>query len=180
MKKITILLVLINLCISCNTSEKKTSNLSVTETETNENIKKNLSVEFVFKTNKPDVFYIKMDNIEIDELQKKHIHIFENVTPTSKEDKIIAKFDAQNMSKHILINLGTKEIKEVEIIEIALSYGDNHYRFNSVNDINKYFAFNRFIDVEEDSKILKTKTVGGRHNPAISVRQNLIRLLTNE
>lgn len=178
MKTLKFLLVLICLCISCNTSEKKTSNIS--EIESTQIESRSLIIEFKFKTNKPDVFKIMMDNIEVDELQKKNIHVFENVTPTSKEDKIIAKFDANNMSKNIIINLGTKEIKEVEIINISISYGDNHYSFDTLNDIKKYFAFNRFIDVSEDNKKIKTKKVDGKHNPAISVRQNLIRLLKKE
>ena len=178
MRKLITILTFAIISLSCNKSEKKHSSLS--EINTDSMLKKSLKLEFIYRTNKSDVFKIMMNNIEVDELQKKNIHIFEDVTPTSNNDRIIAEFDANNMSKNILINLGNKEVKEIEIINISLSYGENFYSFNTAKDINKYFAFNRFVDTDEDSKILKTKKIDGKHNPAIVLRQNLIRLLNKE
>lgn len=180
MKPFNILLIIICVIalLSCNTAEKNTS--SVSENNLAQVESKKLRIEFVYKTNKSDVFTIQMNNIEVDEIQKKNIHFFENVTPTTKDDRVVVEFDANNLSKTIIINLGHKEIKEVEILNISVSYGDNHYSFDTLNDIKKYFAFNRFIDVVEDSKTIQTKRVDGKHNPALSLRQNLIRLLEKE
>ena len=50
-----------------------------------------------------------MNNIKVDELQRKHIQIFETVSPSIDFDNIIAKFDKNNMSKNIVFGLGNKK-----------------------------------------------------------------------
>jgi hypothetical protein len=141
---------------------------------------KHLTVNFNFKTNKPDMFKIMLNNVEIDELQKKNIHIFENVIPSTEDDAITAKFDADNMSNNVVIHLGNKEVKEVEIKSILISYGNNQINISSPKDLDKYFVFNKFIEKDSTSNTLKTKRVNGQHNPAFSFKRNLINLLKKE
>lgn len=167
---------LIFLTISNTACKDKEEQISQ-ETFKDKNTPKQLTINFNFKTNKADVFKIMMNNIEVNELQKKNIHVFEEVTPTTEDDIIRAEFDANNISKNILISLGNKEVKEVEIISISVSYGDNHFNFNTAKEFHEYFHFNRFVKKDEGSKTLTTQKVDGRHNPAISLKQNLIKLI---
>ncbi|OUS02406.1 hypothetical protein A9Q86_03940 [Flavobacteriales bacterium 33_180_T64] len=172
-----ICLVLLILTIGC---KKKTDKI-VLEEKKEENIEQIiLTINFNFKTSQPDVFKIMMNNIEVDELQKKNIHIFEEVVPSTSVDVIIAKFDADNFSKNIVFHLGNKTPKEVEVESILVAYGKNRFNINSAQDLNKYFAFNKFIERDSTSKILNTKRVDGKLNPTFRIKRNLINLLKKE
>ncbi|WP_439152751.1 hypothetical protein [Winogradskyella sp.] len=140
-------------------------------------IAKKLTIRFNFKTNKSDVFKIMMNNIEVDELQKKNIHIFEEVVPSTGDDTIVVEFDANNMSKQIVFHLGNKNEKELEIKSILVSYGNNQYNLSTVADINKYLIFNKFVERDSLSKNLKTIRLDGRLNPSFRIKNNLINLL---
>ena len=179
-KRLTGLLVLLFIFnISCKNRSKQIATPIIKE-EINSPKELMVNFRFRFKTNKTDTFKIMLSNIEVDELQKKNIYIFEDVIPSSGEDSIIAKFDPGNISNSITINLGNKEIKEVEIIEILVSYGSNGINISTNKDIDKYLAFNRFIERDSTSNIIRTKKVDGLHNPGFSLKRKLINQLRKE
>lgn len=167
------------LIVSC---QDTTSKLETKEAEkANAEIKEPaLTIEFNFKTNKPDVFKIMMNNIEVDELQKKNIYFFENVTPSTTEDSITANFDPGNISNNILINIGNKVPKEVEIVSVVVTYGKKSFNISSVEDLDKYLAFNKFIDINGTSKTITTKRVEGALNPVIYFRRSFIDMLKKQ
>lgn len=172
--KRTLLLLLIIVNIACkDRAEQK----AVQESTENIQTPKQLTINFSFKTNKADVFKIMMNNIQVDELQKKNVHIFENVVPSSKKDRIIAKFEEGAMSRNILIHLGNEEVKEVEVISVELTYGNNHIHISTAEDFDKYFAVNKFIEKEPVSKKLKTIKRNGQHNPVIYVKSKFLNRL---
>jgi hypothetical protein len=183
MKK-TLLLILISLAFfSCKNEKQDKPSLNNNKLigQDEEVIRpKEFLFELVYKTNQDDVFNIMMNNIEVDELQKKNIHIFENVITTTNKDIITAKFDAGNISNNIIVNLGNKEVKEVEIISILVSYGNNTININSPKDIDKYLAFNKFVERDSASNKIKTKKVNGEHRPVLVLKRNLINLLKKE
>ncbi|HCY80297.1 MAG TPA: hypothetical protein DHV22_01140 [Xanthomarina gelatinilytica] len=177
-KKSYLIIVLAILSFSCNNVEK--SKKDTDQSSKKLDVVKKLSVSFNFKTNKADVFKIMMNNIVVDELQKKNIEIFENVIPSSNVDAIVAKFDPGNMSNNIVFHLGNKTIKEVEIKSILVSYGNNQYNISTAKDLSKYFVFNQFIERDSLSKKLIIKKVDGKLFPFFTMKQNLIKLLKGE
>lgn len=179
MKKLSfVVLILLFAITACKNNEDKQEKENKVEVEVV--APKQLIVNFNFKTNKADVFKIMMNNIQVDELQKKNIQIFENVIPSSSQDKITAKFEDGNMSKNIVVHLGNKEVKEIEISSVEISYGDNYISIKTPQDLDKYFAFNKFIEKDLTSNKLKTITVNGQHNPVFSFKHNLINFITKE
>ncbi|WP_417874242.1 hypothetical protein [Xanthomarina gelatinilytica] len=175
-KRILLLLFVIIL----SACKEKSAQTAAQEGTKNFNTPKQLTVDFNFKTNKADVFKIMMNNIVVDELQKKNIEIFENVIPSSNVDAIVAKFDPGNMSNNIVFHLGNKTIKEVEIKSILVSYGNNQYNISTAKDLSKYFVFNQFIERDSLSKKLIIKKVDGKLFPFFTMKQNLIKLLKGE
>jgi hypothetical protein len=121
-----------------------------------------------------------MNNIEVDELQKKHIHISENVEPSSNDDYIIAKFDPDNLSKQIVISLGNNNEKEVIIKSIIVSYGDKQFNLISPEDLNSNLVFNKFIIRDSTSNVISTKRIQGKLNPTIRLKNSLINQLERE
>lgn len=168
------ILVLLFFNLSCKDTENK--NLD----EHPKVISKQLIVEFNFKTNKPDIFKISMQNIEVDKLQKKSIEIFENVVPSTGYDAITAKFDPDNLSRDVMINLGNDAEKSVELKSILISYGENIINLSTPADFKKHLVFNKFIERDTLSNKFKTKRVDGRLNPIIRIKRNTINLLDKE
>jgi len=176
-KTYLIFIVLISLNFSCKNSGEEQV---ISQEKREATPSKQLSINFNFKTNQPDVFKIMMNNIEVDNLQKKNIQIFEDVIPSTNDDAIKADFDANNISNNIIIHLGNETVKEVEVKSILVAYGKNQLTITSAQDLNKYFAFNKFIKRDSTTKILETKRVDGKHNPSFRLRRNLINFLKKE
>lgn len=139
-----------------------------------------LIVDFSFKTDQQDVFRIMLNNIEVDELQKKNIQFFEDVTPSSNFESFHAEFDANNISNNVIINLGNKSVKNVEIESIKVTYGDNEIIASTPVQITEYFALNKFVTIDSVSSTLSTNRVDNQHFPAISLRLKSINYLKKE
>lgn len=163
------------LVFSCNKETKtEKQSLEVTSQDTVEQ----LEVRLIFKTNKEDVFKIMMNDIEVDELQKKNIHLSEVVSPTSNYERIVAKFDEGNMSKKIVVGLGNKEVKEVIIKDIVVSYKNNIVEIYSPQDFKKYIRLNKYVDLDTTNAILlSTKKIEGKHSPSFSLTKKLLNQL---
>ncbi len=173
MKKLLLTLILV-LNYSCkeNTKEKKIVEKMPAP--------KALTIDFSFKTNKTDKFTIMLNNIEVDELQMKNIHFFEDVNPSSSYESINAKFDSGNISKNIIFNLGNKEVKEVELKNILISYGNKEFNIGTIAEIYDFLQFNKFIVKDSTSNTIKTKRVDGKHNPTFSIKRKLINKLIKD
>ena len=179
MKNTVLILAIMMLFVACK--KEKPSNMVTEPTPIIiENDIKELIIKLSFKTNKSDVFKIMVNNIAVDELQKKNIHISEEVVPTSGVDKISANFGDNNISNNVLINFGNKEVKEVEIMDITVIFGNNQISLKTPEDQNRYLNFNKFIEKDTTSNKLRTKRVNGAHNQTIYFKRNLVNLLKKE
>jgi hypothetical protein len=176
MKKIFLGMLFLVIIYSCNNAKNENTKAEVFAAPKEE---KELVVKISFKTSKEDIFKITLNNIVVDELQKKSIQIYETVPPSSSFENIIAKFGVNNISNSIIFNLGNKEQKEIELNNIELSYGVNTIQITTSN-FNKYLRYNQFIDFNEDTFSLKTKRDKGKHNPVIFARKTLIDFLKKE
>lgn len=172
MKKI-ILLCCVTLCfLACKTEEKKKpieQSVEPVKVET----PKELTVDFSFKTNKTDVFRIMTNNIEVDDLQKMNIQVFETVDPTTNYESIIAKFPKDIISNNVFVSLGHKEVKSVDVNSVTITYGDYSISAN-INTLENYFVLNKFVELDKDANVLKTKRVDGKHNPQLILRRKAI------
>ena len=139
-----------------------------------------LIVDFSFKTDQQDVFRIMLNNIEVDELQKKNIQFFEDVAPSSNFESFHAEFDANNMSNNVVINLGNINVKNVEIESIKVTYGDNEIIASTPVQITEYFALNKFVTLDSVSSTLSTNRVDNQHFPTISLKRKSINYLKKE
>lgn len=177
MKKIIFFLFLTNLFISCNDSK---NNSASNDIKPDSDKPKSLRIDFRFKTTEADEFKIMMNNIEVDELQKKNIQIVESVTPSTGDDVIVANFDPNNLSKQIVLHLGGKIKKEVTIKSILVSYGNQQFNLTSPEDFNEHLVFNKFIERDSTSNKLITKRIEGKLNPTIRIKNNLINQLQRQ
>jgi len=139
-----------------------------------------LIVSIYFKSNKSDNIKLSLNNIIVDEFQKKNVQIIEKIEPTTNFDEILANFGPNNISNNIVINLGTKKIK-IQIKSIKISYEDKEVFIDNTVDFKKYFAFNKHVKLESKSNIIiKTIEKKGVINPVIYSKKNLIKFLTSK
>ena len=120
-----------------------------------------------------------IDNVPVDEFQRKNIHVIEKTEPTTSFEQITAKFGNNNLSNNFNINFGTKELKEVEIVSIQMTYGKNSVSIKGT-DLESYFNINNYINYDATTGVLKTQKVGGKHYPAISAKRIAINILKKE
>lgn len=179
MKNLLIILLLI-FTVSC---KEESSN---TEVQTIENIEdssaeqviKQLRLGFSFKTNTEDVFKIMLNNITVDDLQTKSIHFTEQMPPMENFEEIVAVFDPNNFSQDLAISLGNAKVKEVILDKITISYGDKAVMASTVSEINDNIVFNKYIDFNQETKVLKTKKLDGQHFPTIIIRPRVLASLS--
>ena len=164
--------------LSCN-SEKKETPTAVEETPKVEEVKKELNIEIKFKTDTETDFKWIVSDIVKDEFQKKTVIISETMSPTPNLETFNANFGENIMSNNIRFDLGSKELKEVEIGEININYGKNSLNI-PVSELKTYFVINKFIAFDEATFKLKTQRVDGKHFPSIFLKRSAINTLTKE
>jgi len=173
--KNTLLIILLISLISCNNAEKK-----VNETPTiNQEIpvEKELTVSMEFKSNKEDELVFMLNDVVVDEFQKKNIHIFEKIIPTTTSDSFEGSFGVNNISNKFIISLGKNELKEIEILAINFKYGDKSVSV-SPKDLEKYFALSKFSVLDTVSYKITTRKVDNYHDPRLYMRKKLMDELT--
>lgn len=176
MKRIAIVLFLATILItSCN--KAKENDKAKKDNKESEKVEEQLEVRFSFKTNKEDVFRITMNNIQVDELQKKSIQIFETISPTPNYEEITASFDKGNMSEKIVVSLGNKKLKKVDIEKVTVTYKNKAMEIGTAEELFKFFRFNKYVVVDSTSKVVQTKRFEGQHNPSFSFTKRLINQL---
>lgn len=175
MRKLLIIFLLLTLACNTESKDQATATNKIAEVNTT----KELEVVINFKTNKADEFKLLLNNIEVDEFQRKHSQVIEKVRPSSGTDEIIAKFGPDNISNNFSINFGTKEISQIEIESIRMSYGKNELVVTG-SEIDKFFNINKYIDYDSANNMLNTKRVEGKYYPAINLKRKGINILRKE
>ncbi len=172
MKRLTTLLVL--LLLSCGGNQEEQKVIKNTNKEPELSKPKTLIIELEIETDSPEDFKLIANDIFLNNGQSMDLYITQRINPneTSKKirfelpDNIVPDFN-------IGISLGTKKEKEVKINNVDISIGSLSYQINS-NNLITYFRPNKFVDYDDESGALKTKTVDGKHNPMIFLRKRYV------
>ena len=77
------------------------------------------------------------------------------------------------------MNLGSKEVKEVNIKSVSFNYGFNALTIDG-SEIDEYFSINKYVTFDRQLGSLKTKKVDGKHNPSIILKPKYITTLIKE
>jgi len=172
MKKLITLLVLITLSCNSDSKEKQVKEIASQKTEIPASTR--LVVEIDFETNAPEDIKFISNDIFLNNGQSMDLYITQKVTPSELAKKV--KFELpENVIPdfNIAIHLGKKHEKEVKINSISISAGSLTYQIDSKNLIT-YFRPNRFVNYDQESGTLKTKTIDGKHNPMIFLRKSFV------
>lgn len=149
---------------SCNNSKKTQKDKIAEEPE--------LIIKLGFKTNVEDEFVVMLNNIKVDEFQKKNIQVREIVPASSELESIVAKFGEGNKSSNVILSLGKKP-KTIFFNGIEFSYGEKSILITSSN-FNKFLSTNKFAALENEEFTISTKKLNGKHNPALIAKKRLL------
>jgi len=181
MKKVFLILITI-IALGCKNEKNETKSIPETETIGLNEIEqtKEFIAKISYRTNKDDEFKIMLNNIVQDEFQRKNIYIIEKVVSNSVFENITANFgEVDNLPNEFHINFGVKEIKEVEIESIELTYGKNNLIINAA-ELKDYFNFNKYVEHDSVSNKFTTKNIDGVHYPTILLKIKGINALKQE
>lgn len=131
-------------------------------------------VKMNFKPNKKINLTLKLDDIKVDEFQKKAITIVEKVNIPNRMESLTANF-GDNISNNMKINFGNLTTKVIEIQSISLQYGEKVINI-SPNEIKNHFTLSKYVSQNKDNKLV-TKKVDGKHTPTITLRKKTINSL---
>lgn len=172
MKKLPVYILLLFIIVLITTCKKdvETNHKEIVDKLNNQ---KELTISIQFKSDKADNFKVSLNNILVDEFQKKNIQIIEKIEPSSGFDEIYANFGANNISNKLIINLGNRNEKTIIIENILITFGSKNININQTN-FNTYFNHNKFVKKVINSKItLSTTKIDGVLNPVIFAKPNL-------
>lgn len=159
--------------MSCN------ENKSAVNAESVSPVKKDiLTVSIELKTTQEDEFRIMLNQISVDDFQKMNIHATETIPVTSNYERMTTKFFENTFSNKLVIGLGNKHPKNVDINNISISYGLNSISIPKAQ-LHEYFNPNTFVSFDDNMSII-TKTEKGRHSPLLYANSKLINLLTKQ
>lgn len=162
------------LIVSC----KEQSNKAKKETVEAVPLKKELIIDFNFKTDVEDQFAILINDIKIDEFQSKSVSIKETVYPSTGLENIHAKFDPNNLSNVLLITFG-RTLKNVFFENLKFQYGNNIIVIDK-NNFDDYMTANKYLEYNKESSIFTAVEENGYTDPVIFAKQNLIDFLSKE
>lgn len=154
---------------SCNNSKSSETEIPIVE------VKEEFELVFELKTSLEDEFKVIVNNIKVDEFQKKSIQVIETIPPSSGYEKLKANFGDKNISNFILINLGKKE-KVVEFNYISFKYGQKSIVVDASN-FDEFMNYNKFVSIDKSNFTITTQKIGNKHNPIISAKRVLINKL---
>ncbi|MEH6536887.1 MAG: hypothetical protein V7719_10870 [Psychroserpens sp.] len=163
MKKLIVFIAL-SMMLSCQ-EETKTAKEKVAPKEV---AKPELIIKLEFKTNQEDVIILELDEIIVDEFQNKKILISEKVIPTTTSEVITANFGS-NTSRKFIIDLGSSQLKEFEIVSMSFEYGDK-YMDITPGEIENYFVLSKFTVLDKTSHKITTQKVDNYHFPKLYAR----------
>lgn len=137
-----------------------------------------LSVSLELKTTKEDEFRVMLNQIKVDEFQKMNIQASEVIPITTSYEKMSVRFFENTFSNKLVIGLGNKQPKRVDVNNISLSYGTNIVNIPKAQ-LSTYFNPNKYANFDDNMSII-TEAVKGNHTPALYANTKLINLLTKQ
>jgi hypothetical protein len=174
MKKVFLTIVGIALFFGACKNETKSAVIQNVNVETNKEFK----VKIKYKTNKAGTFRLALYNIFSNESQNKRIQINEEVVATPTMDNLTAHF-GKNISNSFSIGFGNKEVQEVQIEFIEISYGQKAIKINS-SELNEYFKMNEFVAQDKKTYKLKTQKIDNKLNPKLFLKKEYLIELKKE
>ena len=137
-----------------------------------------LTVSVELKTTKEDEFKVMLNQIDVDEFQKMNIQATEVIPVTNNYEKMRVSFFENTFSNKLVIGLGNKHPKSVDIKNISLSYGTRSINISKAQ-LSTYFSANTYSYFDDNMTII-TKIEKDQHTPALYANTKLINLLTKE
>jgi hypothetical protein len=181
MKQIFFILVLI-LCYSCKNEDKvidETQSTDNTEKKIEEKKVSKFTFEIDLETSLPDDFSLFTNELFLNNNQFMDIVIVNKLNANETSKTIIFELPEGLFPDYNLgFSLGRKNVKEVKVNYIKISYGGSTFDIKS-SEVSDYFNPNRFVEINKETGVIKTKKIDGKHNPRMTFKRKFLDTMTN-
>lgn len=150
---------------SCQNSNNNEEDNSL---ENKENLKKTLTIEIDYISNKDDTFRMIYNKTLFND-QLIDLTINNHITAKKKSQKLTFQMPIKGRPKSISLGLGNEEEKEIIFKKVTLKFEDNIFEIHQ-KDIKKYFTFNKYVSFDSSTNTLKTKRINNLHSPVITFK----------
>ncbi len=172
MRKLFFFLLILNIT-SCTGNQIKSKKESQKTTDDVISVENNnqLVVEVDLETSVTENMRLIVPNIFLNNGQYMDLYIMQHFNANEKSKTIRFQLPKNVVPDFNMgLSLGSKEVKEVNIKSIKISFNEITFNINSEN-ITTYFKTNKFVDFDKEQKTFKTKKVDGKHNPILFLRK---------
>ncbi|WP_452221589.1 hypothetical protein [Lacinutrix salivirga] len=173
MKKIVLALFCIALVVGCKQEEAKKE---VTPVQQKVKEPSKLVITIDSKTDTKDNIQCVFSKIELNTNNQKGAYVItESIMPN--ETFSVSKFEmfGDYVTGNVQLRLGNSP-KKLTVNKMVFKYEDKEIIVNG-NDVKRYFAANKYVKIENDSNIVETISIGGKHSPTLTLRQGFINRL---
>ncbi len=182
MKRIVLVLFCLTFVFSCKNEETQKEKAKVEKTieplvevESNKKSNHKLTLAIQYKSDVNDIIQCAYNNIRLDENLQKANYLLSDSLKADKVSTNIFKMFGDFVPLVVQLKLGKKP-KTILVNNITLKYEDIAINIDGA-DLNKYFVFNKFIEYDSKTKIIKTKMIDKKHAPNFSLRRSYINKL---
>jgi ASC-1-like (ASCH) protein len=161
--------------ISCSNEKPKVEEKPETIEEKVEVVKPTkFSIELRLKYSESEEIKLSASNIFINNSRTMNISVIQKMGKTESFKTVVLDFPENiNPDEQITLSLGTKKPKSIEFENIKIKNGEIEFDLTP-QELNDYFSFNKFIVYSQETGIITTKKVDGRHNPILLLRKKII------
>lgn len=101
--------------------------------------------------------------------RSKLIDFFDDLSSSSKTKKLKFNFDEKEIPTAVYLGLGNETPTEIIFNEMKILYKNKILNI-SIENIQEYFDFNKFVTIDITNKTLVTNKVGGEFAPSLSLK----------
>lgn len=174
MKKILLLLTVITLVFSCKNEEKPIQNEQPIVVE---EAPKQLELFITCKTDKTDKIEVIFNRIELKNNREGEYVITDKISSQNPMQEYSYQMFDDYIVTLVQLKLG-KVPKNLIVDQIALKF-DKRQVIIKGEELDKYFAMNKFVSFNKETKTLTTTKIDNKHIPILTLRQGFIKRLFN-
>jgi hypothetical protein len=172
MKKI-ILLALIAVTFSCK-NEKTQTPTEEAVVEVEEKKPEKFVIELTMRMDNSDGLRLFANGVFINNNRVMNINITEQISKSDDFNTVILDLPENIRPDYeVGINLGSKEVKKIEFMQIKISYGNIEF-IVTPDKLNDYFYFSKHIAYVPEIGTIQTRQVDGKHDPIMYLKKNLV------
>jgi hypothetical protein len=134
-----------------------------------------LKLDLLLTSESNDAIRCFFGKIELDNTNQEGSYYIENNLVKGMESNISFKMFGDYIPNIVQLRLGKKPLKII-FEKVRITYGEKEIIVNG-EDLDRYFAINKYLTFNKDEKSIMTKQIDGRLSPNLTLKRGFINKL---